>query len=469
MSAVDPKLLADAGIVSNTAEPPATCRGFDKWRTRRPDARWPSRPDEAFVGPMGDIVRLIEPHTEADPVGLLVQGLVAFGNLIGRGPHFMAEADRHALNLFVALVGESSKGRKGTSWAHIRALFGECDDEWSSGCIRSGLSSGEGLIWTVRDPIRKMVPRKDRGRFTGEYDEVVEDNGVADKRLLVFETEFASTLRVLGREGNVLSAMLRQAWDSGDLRVLTKNSPAQSTGAHISVVAHITAPELCRYLSATDTGNGFANRFLWVRVRRSKLLPFGGGLQPDSLHEVRARLRRAIGFARRTGRLTLDDEAREVWIQAYPVISAAVPGLVGAVTSRAEAQVMRLACLYALLDESSAVTRVHLNAALALWDYCAESATGIFGGGTYTFEDRIVSALGEAPGGLTRSELFGVLSRKVSAQELDDILGRLQQTGRATRFREQPDGRHHVERWRLNGPDRTDSPIRQFADSREDG
>ncbi|MEW6229964.1 MAG: hypothetical protein AB1700_18055, partial [Bacillota bacterium] len=72
---------------------------------------WPDPPvPEAFYGLAGDIVRTIEPHTEADPVALLVQFLVAFGNAVGRGPHFVAEADRHGLNLFACLVGATAKG-----------------------------------------------------------------------------------------------------------------------------------------------------------------------------------------------------------------------------------------------------------------------------------------------------------------------------------------------------------------------
>ena len=39
---------------------------------------------------------------------------VAFGILIGRTAHFTAEADTHYCNLFLSLVGTTSKGRKGT-------------------------------------------------------------------------------------------------------------------------------------------------------------------------------------------------------------------------------------------------------------------------------------------------------------------------------------------------------------------
>jgi len=219
---------------------------------------WPEPlAEEAFYGLAGEIVRTIEPHTEADPAALLMQLLVAFGNIIGHEPHFRTEKDRHGLNLFTVLVGATSKARKGISWGHIKELAAIADEQWSEGCIQTGLSSGEGLIYAVRDPTNN-------------------DPGVSEKRLFVIEQEFASTLRMLTRDGNTLSPTLRLAWDGNTLQILTKQSPCRATGAHISLVAHVTRNELRRELTSTDMGNGFANRFLWVCVRRSKALPDGG-------------------------------------------------------------------------------------------------------------------------------------------------------------------------------------------------
>ncbi len=121
----------------------------------------------------------------------------------------------------------------------------------------SGMSSGEDLIWNVRDAQEK-------------------DPGIADKRLFVVETEFSQALKSMSREGNCLSSVIRQSFDDGILRTLTKNNPAVATGAHVSIIAYITLEELRRLMSETDALNGFANRFLWCCVRRSKLLPEGG-------------------------------------------------------------------------------------------------------------------------------------------------------------------------------------------------
>ena len=91
-------------------------------------------------------------------------------------------------------------------------LLSAQDETWRHSCIQSGLSSGEGLIWAVRDAIFKTERAKEKG-VVCDYQEVKVDAGVTDKRLLVIESEFASTLKVMAREGNTLSATIRQAWD----------------------------------------------------------------------------------------------------------------------------------------------------------------------------------------------------------------------------------------------------------------
>jgi DNA-binding transcriptional ArsR family regulator len=385
---------------------------------------------EAFHGLPGEFVRLVDPHTEADPAGLLVQFLVAVGSVIGRRPYFVAEADKHHLNLFAAMVGASAKGRKGTSWGHIRNALADVDETWPERVVH-GLSSGEGLIWAVRDPITQRQPVKEKGRVT-DYEDVLVDPGVEDKRLLVVEGEFATALRVLGREGNILSAVVRNAWDTGDLRTLTKNSPAKATGAHISIIGHVTRDELLRYLGTTEAANGFANRFLWVCVRRSKVLPDGGRLHEVDMAPFVRRLRAAVEFARSVGELRRDEEARAIWHEVYPELSEGKPGLLGAVIARAEAQVMRLACLYAVLDMSTVVRREHLLAALAVWDYCEASARFIFGDALGDpVADEILRALRQAgEEGMTRTAIReNLFQRNMPARRIQRALSVLVEAG----------------------------------------
>ena len=408
---------------------------------------WPSLADEAYHGVVGDYARKIEPHTEADPAGILIQMMVMFGNLVGRGPHFRVENDRHALNLFAVLVGQSSKGRKGVSAGQAKRLFEATDPAWCAR-IEHGLSSGEGLIWAVRDPVEKTQSVREQGKPTGEVETVVVDAGVDDKRLFVLESEFASVLKMLKRDGNILSPIIRNAWDSGQLSTLTKNTPAKATGAHISIVGHITKTELLRTLHSTETANGFGNRFLWCCVQRTKYLAEGGEVHTLDFSRESAELADRLSFAKGTEEIRKDPEARKLWAEVYPQLSEGRPGLAGAMTGRSEAQTMRLACLYALLDRSHVIRADHLLAALALWTYCDHSARWIFGDALGDpIADEILLRLRQSPEGLTKNQIGNAFNRHRKRHEIGRALALLRDTGLATCEKE-PTGGRTAERWR---------------------
>jgi hypothetical protein len=380
--------------------------------SRQRDAVWPSLAPAALHGIAGAVVRTITPHTEADPAAILLQFLTAFGNLVGPDPHCIVESTRHGLNLFVVLVGESSKARKGTSWRQICNLFSEVDDLWVSRRVTTARLSSSGLIHTLRD-----------------------EQPPTDRRLLLLSEEFASVLHVLGREKSHLSPLLRCAWDSGHLRTLDRHQPLQATGTHISLVGHITRHELAQYLHRTDAHNGFVNRCLWTCVRRSQCLPEGSSPKPDELSALSQKLRRIVDWVSNTEHKPFcrDQSARGLWIGGYETLSEARPGLYGAATSRAEAQVLRLSAIYAALDTSSVIESHHLQAALAVWDYCSASAALIFHASTGdAVLDRIRRALDATPEGLTRKEIRALFHGHISSERIDTALEQLTSQGLAS-------------------------------------
>ena len=91
-------------------------------------------------------------------------------------------------------------------------------------------------------------------------------------------------------------------------------------------------------------------------MRRSKLLPYGGHLDEQAFDPIGAgRRRAALEKARTLGRLTMVPAAlRMRWERSLPGLVGEQPGLLGAVLGRAEAQVIRLAVIYAALDNSTA-------------------------------------------------------------------------------------------------------------------
>ena len=407
-------------------------------------AEWPQdAAPAAFHGLAGDIVATLKPHTEADSHAVLLSLLVAFGNAAGREPHFKVGQTRHGLRLNAVIVGGTGQGRKGMSWDEVRALFARADAEWTENCIVSGLSSGEGLIHEVRDAVEKQEPIKDKGRVVG-YQTVVVDEGVPDKRRLVIESEFARTLRVMGRDGNILSAVIRQAWDSDILRTLTKASPLRATGAHIGILGHITQEDLKRHLDSCEAGNGFGNRFIWMAARRSQFLPDGGKVPRAELDALSDRLREAVQFAQSAEELRRDTGAKRVWHGVYQALSSGRPGLVGALLGRAEAQTMRLACVYALLDLSATVTSEHLEAALALWERAEASVRHVFGDATGDpVADTILRAL-RTQGALDQTEISGLFSRNVRAGRRGQALGLLADAGLAVSEKKDTGGRPSI-------------------------
>lgn len=411
---------------------------------------WPSPlAERAFYGLAGKFIKTIEPHTEADPAALLLNFLIAFGSIVGDKPHIKIGATRHPVRLFAVFVGKTAKGRKGESWGYPKEIFGVIDDLWKRN-LSSGMSSGEGLIYAVRDKTYKSQPIREKGKTIG-YEQVVDDVGVEDKRLLVVEEEFAAILRRLGGwEGNTLSAIIRSAWDTGDLKTLTKNSPTKATGAHISILGHITRDELLRYLTFTETANGFGNRFLWFCVNRSKSLPFGGELLESDLSFLVHQIKEAVAFAKQTNTIKWAEETRPLWEEIYSDLSEGKPGMIGAMISRAEAIVVRLACIYALLDKSTFIKPPHLLAAIAVWDYAEHSVNYIFQNNTGDpFANKILDALANDPVGMTRTKISKYFGGNASSERILGALEVLEKLGHI-RKESNPTGGRNEERWFLN-------------------
>ncbi len=374
------------------------------------DALWPRALDDAALhGVIGEVVGAIEPHSESDPVAILAQSLIVFGSMLGRCGYYQVEASRHYTNEFAVLVGETSRARKGSSLDQVLAVFSQVDQQWAQRRIASGLSSGEGLVWRVRDP-----------------DSAVDDAGGEDKRLLTIEPEFAAVLKVTRRQDNTLSAILRNAWDGKSLETLSKTSPARATSAHISIIGHITRDELQRNVDASEVANGFLNRFMNFAVRSSKTLPFGGEIDQVDFTAIVDRLRLALRFGQVTERVRFGQDAREIWPEHYARLREGHHGLWGDVTARAEAHVVRIALLYALLDYTDMIGAEHLRAALAVWDYSDQSAGWCYGRSVGDpLADELRTAISHRPHGMTRTDIRDHFSRNKRRHEIDNALARL--------------------------------------------
>lgn len=397
---------------------------------------WPDPPHPlVYHGVFGRVVQAIDPATQADPAAVLMNTIVMFGSAAGRTAYFVADGARHYPNLFAVLVGSTRLGAKGTSTNRAMGIMKLADESWATGCVRGGLASGEGVIYHLRDG---------DGR---------KDEGVTDKRLVAIESEFAAVLKKAAREGSVLSNLLRQAWDTGNLANLTKNDPHQATGAHLSMIGHVTPDELLRYMTSTETANGFGNRVLWTATRRSKSLADSGDMDVEIMGEIVNELRGSLAFVRKLGKVEVKRslDAANLWKDVYPIIDVERPGLIGALTARTPAQICRVALIFALADRQREIGKDHLLAAMAVVDFANRSAMHIFGSGMGDrTQDELIACL-EDVGVMTKAEMFAALQRHVSRDQLNRALASLDRAGRVVRISTRPSrpGRP-AEKWALS-------------------
>ena len=378
---------------------------------------WPVMDKKAYRGLAGDFVALASENSEADPAAILITFLARFAVEVGSGPTLFIGDGKHHARFAAVIVGASSKARKGTSSKPVNRLYSKIEHQarYSPGPF----SSGEGIIHAVRDPVKKWDEKNQC--------DIIADPGVKDKRFFILDEEFGGAMSQTKREGNTLSTVIRCAWDSGNLDPLTKTSKTTATGAHIGWISHITISELHAKLSETEALNGFGNRILWVCARRSKTVPLPEPMDDYKLDVIRQRLVDVINLFRDVDftKIELGQEARKAWSEKYYAdLTKDNPGLVGCIINRAEAQVIRLSMLYCLLDGMTTIGLDHLEAALALWRYCEQSARFIFDGRqTDGNAEKILAALTERS--MTSTEIHRLLANHVSSGQLSRILSHL--------------------------------------------
>lgn len=385
--------------------------------------KWPSLGSEALTGFAGRFVELASRKSEADPAATLLTCLARFAVECGSVVFIYVGDAKHYVRVFVVIVGASSKSRKGTSSKPVKRLFRmgllAADDIFIPARVSPGpLSSGEGLIYAVRDEVTAWKVDKK----TGQGEEVVIDPGVADKRLFILDEEFSSALIAAKREGNTLSTILRSIWDSGNLEPLTKNNRIKSTGAHIGIVSHITLAELNRKLDEVEAFSGFANRILWVCARRQGVVPFPEPMPEKELASLQWELKGIIERVQKFSQMNFSEDAKEKWMEVYSDLSKDHSGLVGAVIDRAESQVIRLAMIYSLLDSSDIISVGHLESALAVWRYCEASAGFIFAGREVNPYSQKILDLLRKDGEKTATEIYEHFNRHIKKSQLEQSI-----------------------------------------------
>ena len=289
----------------------------------------------------------------------------------------------------------------------------------------TGLSSGEGLIWAVRDPTDH-------------------DPGITDRRLLVVEPEFASVLKTASRDISTLSPTLRAAWDGRPLAILTRSAPARASDAHIAVIGHITSLELQHHVNPVEARQRPAQP---LPVHR---LPPRPGCCPTAATPTRspppastAQLALAVAAARAAGQLAMTPARPRPLAPRLPA------------ARRATARPRRTA--HRPRRSARHPPRAHLRAPRPRVRDRARTRPRRPRSSRTTppaqppgrsnphtgdpLAEHVHAALRHARDGLTRSQLLDLLHRNVSARRLDQALANLAAADKVDRQRVLTGGR----------------------------
>lgn len=370
---------------------------------------------EMFTGILGEIAHAADPGTEADIVGIYASLLGIAGTLIGNRPHARIGNRQHPLLVWPLLIGRTGAGRKGDAVDTAELIFSHSHPNLSDLTI-TGISTGEGLIWHVHDPVYSP---------DGEY-----KSGTDEKRLFVSEDELGHVIAVASREGAILSSVLRKAWDGRTLQVPTRTNPYKATKPHIGIVAAITPTEFRARVTHRDMASGLWNRFLPLFVERRELIALPEGLGPELLYEFGGRLVKAISKASEFNRIGLSNAARDLWTdKLYPEFADLMneEGPVADFMERSAPYCRRLSALTGVLKGDRKIGEEDLRAAAALVRYSISSARYVLGVKERDPKlDRLQRAVDEAyPGGLSGEQMRDLFNRNLTKEELQDLADEL--------------------------------------------
>ena len=328
-----------------------------------------------LYGLIGDVARAGSDDTETSAHAIAANFLVYLSCAVGRGVYLPIGNTRHHARLFCLHIGRSGRGRKGDAVSlvlRIDQVLREMNEAFAPQVHRGGLSTREGLVALMHDGYRQ-----------GRQDVPA----IEDKRLWVVESEFANVLHQGRRDGNTLSAALRDCWDGVDLKPATKSNRLYASDPHVCLSGAISPSELMGLMSARDLTNGFANRFLMIWAERSRMLPFPKETPQAVVEHLARRTLEVLAFVhadrhdeREHLRMELSPQAQWRYAQLYrgELNNGLGDGTVDALLERRAPMLLRLAMLMALTDLQIRIDTPHIDAAIAWIRHTTASVRFVF-------------------------------------------------------------------------------------------
>lgn len=396
--------------------------------------RNPPQPDPACLyGLVGEIGRVGGEETETNPYAIAANFMTYLSCAIGRGVYLPIGNTWHHPRLFLLHIGRSGRGRKGDALSLVLRLdqaLREIEPKLAPQIHRGGLSSREGLVALMHD-----------GYQQGKN----EVPPIEDKRLWVVESEFANVLHQGRREGNTLSAALRDCWDGVCLKPATKSNRLYASHPHVCLSGAISPSELTSLMNSRELTNGFANRFMMIWAERSRILPFPKATSQSVVDDLAQRVCQILQFVGADNhecmdriRMELAPQAHWLYSHLYRAELSDDPGseLISAMLERRAPMLLRMAMIFALSDLQTQINVTHIEAASAWIRYAMESVRYVFVSATdeakmshaLHLAQRLLSYL-QAHGKASRSEISSdCFKGKSSKAQIDSCLDYLLST-----------------------------------------
>lgn len=356
------------------------------------------------TGKIREIIRLVEPDTEADPRGVLLAMLSQISSYVGDTLYLDDSGRIRPLIIDTLLIGPTNKGRKGTALAASTRVFNIASPDFLAQHEVSGAKTGAGIIGAFvkrRDAAKNaQIESLESGR---EYDGI--DPG--DTRMFLVEEEYASVLKS-GKRDATLQGVMRKTWDGADLQNMTKDGGVIRKPVFV-IHGHVSPTEFRHNLSSADVAGGSFNRLICGSVIRSKKLKKRHRIDQENLKMAGEILGEGLDFAKTLDTIALSDSAIDLFddglsdeIEGYGEGLPVVEAFVG----RAEEYVCRIAAIYAVIDQRKEIKVLDVKAAWNLVKYCLQSITDILQGSEGSNESRIRAVLRKNPDGVTGTVLL---------------------------------------------------------------
>lgn len=340
-------------------------------------AQPPGRPvldDAAYYGLIGDMVDYVIDFTEADKALLLVSLLCFIGVMAGSGaavcPNGMTD---EPLLLYPLAIGDSYYGRKDTAVKALKHYMMAADPDFWRQNISTDLTSERGVAEKIRD---------DSGKKNDD-EELIHD-GKEDKRLLLVVAEFEKVMDQMANPMTKLGPTIRTLWDGTDVYIDT-GKPVKVTRPHVGMHFSVQGEVFAEKYSPTQAAGGTFSRIIPVYTHRSK--EYSATELPEVAKATMKRFGEKLGgilsrFRDKHGDdnphvFALDEEAQKYWDDElhseFTRKPSGASGFTVQFISRRADYLLRIAAIYALIDEKLKIGMRHLKAALAVMAYILDT------------------------------------------------------------------------------------------------